>query len=177
MRITQALIAGLTFFTISYGTVTLAAPESIIATPQNDQQREILKVILHWQETYNTDVDKMILDCYAPDADVYFTGASAHGHAQFIRLEKAIVDAAPGRKMRIDRVLFAGDDTAIVEAVVLDSARPDYFSPWCAILTFRNGKIVQDRTYLDPARWPGIEAVKGIPTPGGLGMTAKPGNP
>ena len=79
--------------------------------------------------------------------------------------------------MRIDRVLFAGDDTAIVEAVVLDSARPDYFSPWCAILTFRNGKIVQDRTYLDPARWPGIEAAKGIPTPGGLGMTAKPGNP
>lgn len=175
MRIGQALAAGLIVFIVSFGATVLAAPPAINSTPQNAQQRAMLKVIEHWQDTYNNDVEKMILDCYAPDADVYFTGASAHGHAQFIRLEKAIVGAAPGRRMRIDRVLFAGDDTAIVEAVVLDSARPDYFSPWCAILTFRDGKIVHDRTYLDPARWPGIEAVKGIPTPGGLGMAAKSG--
>ena len=65
----------------------------------------------------------MIADCYAPEADVLFNGASAKGHAQFSKLEQAIKGAAPGRYMRIDRVLFAGDDIAIVEAVILDKAR------------------------------------------------------
>ena len=72
--------------------------------------------------------------------------------------------------MRIDRVLFAGDDIAIVEAVILEKARPAFMSPWMAILAFKNVKMIHDRTYLDPANWPGIAAVTGIPTPGGLGV-------
>jgi hypothetical protein len=140
-----------------------------IAQPKTAKQEQMLEVIERWEETYNTDVEKMIKETYAPDANVVFTGASAKGHEQFLKLEKAIVGAAPGRKMRIDRILFSGDDIAIVEAVELDTARPDFFSPWCAILTFRDRKIVQDHTYLEPERWPGIGAAKGIPTPGGLG--------
>ncbi|MGH8597217.1 MAG: nuclear transport factor 2 family protein, partial [Gammaproteobacteria bacterium] len=156
------------------GTIAWAQAAEI-ATPQTDQQRQNLEVVRHWEATYNEGpADVFIKESYAQDADVYFTGASAHGHQQFIKLETAILAAAPGRKMRIDRILFSGDDIVIVEAVILDTARPEFFSPWVALLTIRDGKIVQDRTYLEPVRWPGIEAAAGIPTPGGLGAVIPP---
>ena len=139
------------------------------ATPTNDAQRALLALVEHWQRTYNEDVARMILDCYAPDAHVCFTGGEARGHEQFMRVEQAVLRGCPGRYMRIDRVLFAGDDVAIVQAVVLDRARPDFLSPFCAILTVREGRIVSDHTYLEPERWPGIaEAVPHV-SPGGLG--------
>lgn len=144
-----------------------------IATPQTDQQKKNLELIRHWEDTYNNaPVEKFITETYAPDANVVFTGASVHGYEQFIRLEKAIKEAAPGRTMRIDRLLFFGDTDVIIEAVVLDSAQPNYFSPWAAILTIRDGKIIQDHTFLEPARWPGIAATTGIATLGGLGAPA-----
>lgn len=143
-----------------------------LAWAKTDSERKLLALVKHWEDTYNGRVERMVDECYAPDADVFFTGGEAHGHEQFRRLENAIVAAAPGRKMRVDRVLFAGDDTVVVEAVVLNAADPSYFSPFCAILTVRGGKIVRDHTYLDPTRWPGIEKAKEHVTPGGLG---KPG--
>jgi hypothetical protein len=76
------------------------------------------------------------------------------------------LDAAPSRRGRGDEDDFARDRergpreswAAIVEAVGLDTVRPDFFSPWCAIPTFRDGKIIQDHTDLEPNRRPGIEA-------------------
>lgn len=147
----------------------LAAEE--IGNPQTPQQEKNLALIQQWRDSYNNSADggQFVKDCYAPDATVLFTGASVSGHEQFMRLERAIKTAAPGRSMRIDRIRFLGDDVVVVEAVVLDSAQPDFFSPWIALLTIHDGKIVEDRTYLDPAHWPGITAAAGIPTPGGLG--------
>jgi ketosteroid isomerase-like protein len=145
------------------------SPGFAAAQPQTDAQRAMLQVVQRWHDTYNTDVEKMILETYAKEADVFFTGASAHGHDQFMTLEKAIKAKVPGRHMRIDHLYFIGDDRAVVEAVILDSARPDFYSPWCAILEIRDGKIVTDRTYLEPTRWPGIEVAEGLVTPGGLG--------
>lgn len=139
--------------------------------PKTPRQKAILKALGHWRDTYNgPDPEFFIKETYAADADVMFTGASAHGYDQFIKLEKAILAGAPGRKMRVDRVDFIGNDTALVEAVNLDSARPDFYTPWCAILLFnKDNKIVLDRTYLHPERWPGIDGVKDLVTPGGLG--------
>lgn len=139
------------------------------AKPETKAQHAMLKVVQRWHDTYNTDVAKMIAETYAPDADVYFTGASVKGHEAFTKLESAIKTAAPGRYMRIDHLYFSGNDRAIVEAVILDTAKPDFYSPWMAILQIKDGKITHDRTYLEPARWPGIEATKGLVTLGGLG--------
>lgn len=159
---------------ISLAAPSLASPGLKSAAPKTDAQRAMLKVVQRWHDTYNTDAEKMVRETYAEKANVYFTGASAHGHEQFLKLEKAIQAAAPGRKMRVDQIYFIGDERTVVEAVILDSARPDFFSPWCAILEIRDGRIVNDHTYLEPTRWPGIEAVAGIPTPGGLGAPKKP---
>lgn len=139
--------------------------------PANPAQASVIELIKLWEDTYNgPDVRHFIRSVYAADADVIFTGASAHGHEQFIKVEQGVIDNAPGRYMRIDDILFAGDDKVVIEAVVLDKARPEYSSPFCAILTVRDGKIVSDHTYLDPAQWPGIEGAIPHVTPGGLGV-------
>lgn len=171
LRTFQAAFAGMTL--ILAGTAS-ADPGIDNAKPKTEPQKAMLKVIDHWRDTYNNDVEKMIGDTYAKDATVTFNAARVAGHDQFLRLEKAIKAAAPGRMMRVDRVLFIDDQTAVVEAVILDKARPDFFSPWIALLTIRDGKIVQDRTYLEPHRWPGIEVAAPIVTPGGLGDPTTP---
>ena len=140
------------------------------AAAKTEGQRAMLKAVQRWHDLYNgDDVDQFVLETYAKDANVWFTGASAHGHEQFLKVERGVKKGAPGRYMRIDHIHFLGDDRTIVEAVVLDRARPDYYSPWIAILTIKDGRIVNDRTYLDPTRWPGIDQVKDVVTPGGLG--------
>jgi len=104
---------------------------------------------------------------------VLFTGGEARGRAQFSRVEHAVYGAVPGRYMRVDEVHFPSDDVVVVEAVVLDKARPSFFSPFCAILTIRNGMVVLDRTYLDPPNWPGIASAAVHVTPGGIGAHGK----
>ena len=175
MRTRSRIAVILLALTIALATGAQAEIAEGVAKPRNEKHKKMLEVVKRWERNYNEEVEKMVTENYASDAHVAFTGASVKGQEQFLKLEKAISKAAPGRKMRIDRILFAGEDIAIVEAVILDSARPDFFSPWCAILTIKDGKIVEDHTYLDPSRWPGIEAAKDIPTPGGLGApkTAK----
>ena len=137
--------------------------------PQNDAQRALLQLVRHWESTYNSDVERLVLDCYAPDAHLCFNMAEVRGHGQLMRVVKGVLGACPTRRMRVDRVRFIGDDTAVVEAVVLDSAQSEFFSPFCAILRTRDGRIVEDRTYLEPTRWPGLEGAVAHVSPGGLG--------
>ena len=166
----KCLAAGaLLIVSLSVSAASPTSPGLTAASPSTPAQKAMLKVVQRWHDTYNTDVDKFIVETYAKDADVLFTGASAHGHAQFMALEKAIKGKAPGRYMRIDQIYFIGDERTVVEAVILDTARPEFFSPWCAILKIKNGKIVRDHTYLEPPRWPGIEATEGLVKLGGLG--------
>jgi ketosteroid isomerase-like protein len=69
-----------------------------------------------------------------------------------------VVAAAPRRRTRIERAMASGD-TVVVEALLFDPDQgEDWQLPWCAVLRFRDGKIVSDHTYLDPARWPGFRA-------------------
>lgn len=174
MNTLRTLQAALVGFALLLAGAASADPGIANAKPKTEAQKAMLKVIDHWRDTYNNDVDKMIADTHAKDATVMFNAARVAGHEQFLRLEKAIKAAAPGRMMRVDRVLFVDDQTAVVEAVILDKARPDFFSPWIALLTIRDGKIVQDRTYLEPHRWPGIEVAAPLVTAGGLGDPTAP---
>ena len=139
------------------------------ATARTDHERQLLDVVRRYLHTYNNDVESLVMDVYSHDVDLYMTGGEIHGKEQFLAVEKAILAAAPQRHMRIDRALICGEDTVVIEAVILDRARPDFFSPLCAIFTIRDGRIVRDHSYLDPSRWPGIAAAAPLATPGGLG--------
>jgi len=137
--------------------------------PQNEAQREQLRLVRHWEQTYNTDVGRLVRECYAPDAHLCFNSAEVRGHEQLLRVCEGVFGACPTRRMRVDHVHFSGVDTVILEAAVLDQAQPEFYSPFCTILTVRDGRIVTDRTYLEPTRWPGLAGAVAHVSPGGLG--------
>lgn len=138
-------------------------------TSRSEHERKLLDVVRRYEHTYNTDVEKLVLDVYSHDVHLYMTGGEIHGKDQFLAVEKAILAAAPRRRMRVDKTYVCGEETVIIEAVILDDARPAFFSPLCVIFTIRDGRIVEDRSYLDPSQWPGIAAAAPLASPGGLG--------
>lgn len=127
--------------------------------------------VRHWEHTYNHDVERLVRECYAPDAHLCFNMAEVRGHEQLLRVVRGLLAACPTRRMRVDRVRTVEADIALVEAVILDDARPAFYSPFCSILRFTDGLIVEDRTYLEPTRWPGLEGAMAHVSPGGLGAS------
>ena len=122
------------------------------------QEAENLKAVESWMSNYNNDTDRMATESYAPDFVANAMGlATIEGTDNLIRLEDAVTAAAPDRIMRIEHTHPSGD-TVIVEAVLTytgaDGDKVE--TPFCAILTFRDGKIVTDHTYLDKTLWPGL---------------------
>ena len=79
------------------------------------------------------------------------------GHEQFIDIEQQVLQAAPQRKMRVDRK-YASSNVVVVEAVLLDPDQgADWNLPFCAVLTCRDGKIATDWTYAEFSKWPGLQ--------------------
>ena len=107
-----------------------------------------------WAEAFNTDVEKLITELYAPDC--LFNGVE-YGQDRMLRFERRVLAAAPQRSIRIEKT-HAVDDVVTVEAVLLDPDRgADWKLPFCAVLTWRDGKVVSDNTYTDMSRWPGMK--------------------
>ena len=118
-----------------------------------------LEVVKDWAEYYNHDVDRMVSECYAENCSAasILGGAKVEGLALFRKLEQRVLKAAPRRKIRVDHTHAAGD-VVVVEATLFDPDRgDDWQSRFCAVLTFKDSRIVEDRTYLDETRWPGMQ--------------------
>jgi len=91
-----------------------------------------------------------------------WTGHSTHGENiledpdRFIAAEQSIKEAAPGRRIRFNRMIPASD-TVTLEASLLDDDRPGWELSWCGVYTFDAlGRIVSDHSYLNRRDWPGI---------------------
>ena len=125
----------------------------------SESEKRNLEVVKLWAETYNNDVDRMVNECYAENCKVssMFGGAIIEGRPRFLKLEQRVVKVAPRRNIRLERTHAVGD-VVVVEATLFDPDQGDQWqSPFCAILTFKDGRIVEDRTYLDDTRWPGFQ--------------------
>jgi len=121
-----------------------------------EEQRN-LEVAKRYEELYNTDVERFVHECYAPD---YVAHAMGIGHFsgldKFVEVERKILRAAPKRIMRVDQ-FHASGNSVTVEAVLLDADKEtDWQIPFCAVLVCRDGKIIIDRTYADFQKWPGL---------------------
>jgi ketosteroid isomerase-like protein len=129
-----------------------------MVNPESEEERN-LEAVKRWAELYNDDVHRMVDESYAETFEVDVRGQFVmHRRETFHRAEQAVLVAAPRRRARIERAVAAGD-TVVVEAMLLDPDKgEDWQSPWCAVLRFRDGKIVSDHTYLDAAHWPGFRA-------------------
>jgi ketosteroid isomerase-like protein len=116
-----------------------------------------LEVVKHWAEMYNHDVERFVQECYSEDCSAasMLGGSKIEGQSPFLKLERRVLKAAPRRQIRLGHTHAAGD-VVVVEATLLDPDQGDAWqSPFCAVLTFKDGKIVEDRTYLDETHWPG----------------------
>jgi hypothetical protein len=106
-----------------------------------------------WAQAFNTDVEKLINELYSPDC--LFSGV-ALGHDKLLRFERRVLAAAPHREIRIDKTYAAGE-VVTIEGVLLDPDQgADWKLPFCAVLTWRDGKVVSDNTYAEMSRWPGV---------------------
>lgn len=115
-------------------------------------------LVRRWETLYNEDHDRMADECYAEDVNARAMGFDGvlEGRAQLRFAANAVLQIAPKRLMRVDHIHVSGN-VAVAEAVLLDADQgPDWQSPFCAVLTFRDDRIVSDRTYLDLRNWPGI---------------------
>ena len=119
-----------------------------------DEQTDTnLALVGRWAEWFNTDIERLITELYAPDCT--FTGVPL-SHDKLRRFEQRVLAAAPRRTARIERT-HAVDDVVTVEGTLLDPDRgADWALPFCAVLTFRDGKVVSDNTYADMSQWPGV---------------------
>ena len=112
-----------------------------------------LALVEQWAEAFNNDVDRLIDELYAPDCT--FLGVEL-GPERLRKFERRVLAAAPRRTARIERAHTAGD-VVTVEGTLLDPDRgDDWHLPFCAVLTWREGKVVSDNTYADMSQWPGV---------------------
>jgi len=122
------------------------------------QEEQNLQTVQNWMNLYNTDPTRMVTDCYTPDCVVECMGLlTINGRDEFIKIEEDVLAAVPDRTFRIDHSHAVGDKV-IAEAVLTftGSAGEKVDSHFCAVLTFKDGKIATDRTYLDQTNWPGL---------------------
>jgi hypothetical protein len=105
----------------------------------DDRTDANLALVERWAHTFNTDVEQLISELYAPDCR--FLGVEL-GHERLLRFERRVLAAAPRRAMRVEQTHAVGD-VVTVEAVLLDPDRgAEWALPfWCrADLARRQGR-------------------------------------
>ncbi len=130
-------------------------------TSRPTEEQRNLDTVRRWIDAYNTHVERMVREFYAPDLVVRTMGAGTYtGKDHFLEIERAVLKAAPNRQVRIDH-LHATGNVVVAELVLLD---PDMGNDWqlplVAVLEFENGKIRRDRSYHNIGAgfplWPGL---------------------
>jgi hypothetical protein len=128
-----------------------------------EEQRNLAH-IERWKNLYNgNDMAAFVNEAYHPEvkATIYdgtdFDGSKIDLDSPkiFIETEKRIKKSCPGRKIVIERYIPAGN-VVVLEALIVDDARPDFRLAWCGILTFKDGVIISDHSYLNHKHWPGL---------------------
>jgi len=124
-----------------------------------ENERRNIETAKRYIELYNNDIERFVPECYTPDCTIYAMGAGVvEGPEQFLLVERAVLDAAPKRYMRLEH-MHASGDVVTNEVTLLDpDAGDDWAIPFVAVLTMRDGKIAIDRTYADYTNWPGLAA-------------------
>ena len=124
-----------------------------------EEQRNI-ETAKRYIDLYNNDLERFVPECYTADLRVYAIGLGMiEGAELFLQAEQAVLDAAPKRYFRLERVAVSGD-VVTNEVTLLDpDAGADWAIPFVGVWTMRDGKIAVDRTYADYTNWPGLDAV------------------
>lgn len=124
------------------------------------------RTIDNWLRHYNEGrLHELIVECYAPSFVLRIMGGpTITRYDDFLAFEKSVVALAPRRRLTLDHVHACGDRVLVLEAVLRDPDRdPEWQLPWCTVMTFDEGKIIEDRNYLDFGLWPAHQAFTDAP--------------
>ncbi|KAF2806816.1 NTF2-like protein [Mytilinidion resinicola] len=115
-------------------------------TPEETANLEAAK---QWLKLWNEAADDMVDKCYAEDCmvEAMLSGHLLKGREELRALEHQMMAATPDRKMEINRYIVKGD-IVVVECTVVGLAPVPVKS--CAILTFKDGLIINDHSYGAP---------------------------
>jgi len=114
-----------------------------------------LKAVERWGDLYNNDVHTMVTECYHPDFVVEIKGIMTYrGYETFHALEAGTLEVAPNRRAESERIIPLGDQVLIQGNLADPDKGPDWRTPFCTILTLRDGLIIRDETYMDLTSWP-----------------------
>ena len=133
---------------------------------KEEKRNQLVEIGKQYVELYNNDTEKMARELYAPDFVVVGPGVGEiRGADTFIRVEKAILAQAPKRQMRLERIVADADtDTVVVEGVNVGSEKGGGDHHFLAVLICRDGRIVEDRTYVNhPAAFNYSREALGLP--------------
>lgn len=120
-----------------------------------DEELRNLEAVERWGDLYNNDVHSMVTDCYHPDFVVEIKGIMSYrGYDTFHALETGALEVAPNRRAEAERVIPIGDKVLIQGNLLDPDKGPDWRTPFCTILTFADGLILRDETYMDLTSWP-----------------------
>jgi ketosteroid isomerase-like protein len=126
---------------------------------------ENLKAVGRWVELFNTDVHQWIDECYADGFHIVCPGIiEITDRAVFHEIEQLVFDAEPTRMGRLTAIIPVGDKV-IIEGVLYGGTDEPWETHWCAILTFRDGKVISDHSYLDRTQWPWLKDQPGTRVP------------
>lgn len=104
-----------------------------------------------WTKYWNEDVDRMVNESYGENAVIqsFMTGQIYKGRDELRVFEYEMLKTAPKRWMEPLRYI-ASDDTVVAEILVHGFG--EHPRHCCVILTFKDGFIVSDHTYAQPAQ-------------------------
>ena len=96
---------------------------TLVEPHHTDVERRNLATIERWGRFYNTDVERMVRECYAPDCVVEVKGGITYqGHDTFVAIERGVERTAPRRRGRLVRAIATGD-TVVIQGELTDEDR------------------------------------------------------
>jgi ketosteroid isomerase-like protein len=131
---------------------------------RTDEERTNLDTVRRWERIYNQgDYDRFVQALYDPEFTVWFTGMRdepvAMGIEAFSAMGRRLFELAPGIRVSVTTAYPCGD-VVTVESMIRDERRPGFTTRVCSVLTFRDGMIIQERSYLDLDNYPGMAALR-----------------
>jgi hypothetical protein len=116
-----------------------------------DIERRNVEMVKKWEHTWNTAVDRMVDECYAPNCEVVdmMGGRTFRGREELRKVEHAMLAADSTRHMEVTNVVASGNTVAIEMDSIWSAKRLKS----SVFLTFNDqGLIVLDHSYgADPS--------------------------
>ena len=130
-------------------------------TPEEERN---FKTSEAWERLYNSNVDRMCQECYAPDCEVIVmaSGESAKGRDVLMAGERHVLAGLPDRTLTVTHRMARGD-AVLVELTWQGTHTGEFMGKAptgkkfsvaaCAVQFFEDGLVVREHAYGEQMAW------------------------